>query len=1036
MANSEVRVVVVTTMASLPAATLAVTSFLEFHPRAKALVAVADARFHHIEIPDVSVLHTADLSILLGEATMLRLATSHEGEELVRALRPQLLATLLRRSDMSARGAESGVVMVSLPDDAVVEGELRSMIAGARRSGAAIVPTRLTDIPADGKLPDASDLSRIGRFDQDFFAVTIKGLGLMQAWADASRTSAHISIDRLDAVRHPWLDSLAVTHGALLLRESGLSISYLNAEEPGRSFEPLLFRYTGFNATRPWIVSERAGEQPRVRASEYPWLADRLRQRAQSIESLTSGYGFDLHDGHIIGGFDVLDDGMPFNPIMRRAYRVGCAESARHHLPDPPNPFLGPTAEFFHWLNEPFPNPTSATRYLRAVYDLSPSLRNRFPDPNDEGIHGFVAWARARGREQFIPGRMIPPEPLPDLDRVVAFAGNGSTESAESVQSAESKLGSTVSIAAGDGATITKPATTNRANPVAGKVSDAPGVNLIGLLRAELGIGTAGRLLLRCLERTGLAHSVVVDDATAHRQEHPLGLEHTLPAVEGATRFPVSVVALNADAMLAYCKKHPQTLAGTKTVGLWFWETEVFPSRFHEAFHFVDEIWVATEHVRHAISAATNKPVHKISLGAPTPQTDIELLRRRAEKEFEIDHQRFVVMFCFDYASVAERKNPWGAVAAYIQAFPREGVATSDGKVPLLILKTINADRFPLDAERLRFMIANRRDIIVLDDYLSSYLTTALLSRADCYLSLHRAEGWGLTIAEAMAVEVPVVATGYSGSCDLIDDSCAFVVPYSLVEIPNTVAEYAGTGQWAEPDVGAAAQFIVAIASDKETAKIRAKAGYERIANLAQSFSGANAIHERVVALTRELHAPVPIVERPHVNEDEHMEQSPTYLNHPGLGPVVLPPSDFDVPVPTGVRGTVRSQLERAIKFEVERRDVRDHQRAAAIVDELSATRSAVRDFITVQRIDQETLTNAIRDTGRHIASVEKNHEALHAAVVDIGRHTHQQSKSIDDIQVELSELRIRIEQLSRSIEQLVLLQRPPSLETSPDVGH
>ena len=142
-------------------------------------------------------------------------------------------------------------------------------------------------------------------------------------------------------------------------------------------------------------------------------------------------------------------------------------------------------------------------------------------------------------------------------------------------------------------------------------------------------------------------------------------------------------------------------------------------------------------------------------------------------------------------------------------------------------------------------------------------------------------------------------------------------------------------------------------------------------------------------------------------------------LAHPGLGPVVLPPSDYQVPALPGARGAVRTQIEKVIKFEIDRRDIRDHQRSAAIVDAIRETREAVRDTIELQLRDQDTLTTAIDDTNAYLKDLHASHSALHSSVVEIGKHTHQQGKSIEDLGGEISQLRERVEQLSRVIERL-----------------
>ena len=142
-------------------------------------------------------------------------------------------------------------------------------------------------------------------------------------------------------------------------------------------------------------------------------------------------------------------------------------------------------------------------------------------------------------------------------------------------------------------------------------------------------------------------------------------------------------------------------------------------------------------------------------------------------------------------------------------------------------------------------------------------------------------------------------------------------------------------------------------------------------------------------------------------------------LAHVGLGPVVLPPSDYVAPVPAGARGALQTQIERVLKFEIDRRDIRDHQRSAAIVDAIRETREAVRDTIGLQLRDQDTLTTALNDTNAYLRTVHASNSSLHESVVEIGKHTHEQGKSIEDLGGEISQLRDRVEQLSRVIERL-----------------
>src|SRR5213075_3478239 len=113
------------------------------------------------------------------------------------------------------------------------------------------------------------------------------------------------------------------------------------------------------------------------------------------------------------------------------------------------------------------------------------------------------------------------------------------------------------------------------------------------------------------------------------------------------------------------------------------------------------------------------------------------------------------------------RKNPIGLIKAFIEAFP-----SADDAV--LVIKTINGDKRILEIEKLRYAARGRPDIVLKDGYLSQTENNTLTALADCYVSLHRSEGFGLTIAEAMALGKPVIATGYSGNIEFTNEDNSY----------------------------------------------------------------------------------------------------------------------------------------------------------------------------------------------------------------------------------------------------------------------
>jgi glycosyltransferase involved in cell wall biosynthesis len=171
---------------------------------------------------------------------------------------------------------------------------------------------------------------------------------------------------------------------------------------------------------------------------------------------------------------------------------------------------------------------------------------------------------------------------------------------------------------------------------------------------------------------------------------------------------------------------------------------------------------------------------------------------------------------------VLRRKNPLDVIAAYTAAFgPDDGAA--------LVLKSINGHHRPEDLARVRRAAGRRADIHVLDGYRTGGQMRGMLELSDCVVSLHRSEGYGLNLADAMARGTPVLATGFSGNMTFMGPDTAFLVPYELVPVGPDAAPYPADALWAQPDLTAAAGLMRTIFDDPEAARARGRAGQEDI---------------------------------------------------------------------------------------------------------------------------------------------------------------------------------------------------------------
>ena len=160
----------------------------------------------------------------------------------------------------------------------------------------------------------------------------------------------------------------------------------------------------------------------------------------------------------------------------------------------------------------------------------------------------------------------------------------------------------------------------------------------------------------------------------------------------------------------------------------------------------------------------------------------------------------FCFLFVFDYRSVFRRKNPLGLVEAFCRAF-EPGRALAGDQVDL-------RRRIPGRAQALTEAIADRPEIQLVEDTVTTGEKNAMIANCDCYVSLHRSEGLGLTMAEAMYFGKPVIATAYSGNLDFMTEGNSYLVPFKMTEIGPDAEPYPADKQWAEPDLDAAAAVM------------------------------------------------------------------------------------------------------------------------------------------------------------------------------------------------------------------------------------
>ncbi|MGH3468246.1 MAG: glycosyltransferase, partial [Thermocrispum sp.] len=503
-------------------------------------------------------------------------------------------------------------------------------------------------------------------------------------------------------------------------------------------------------------------DQPRVKLSEHPVL----RTLCDEYRKLCLDAG-----EHEVSRFARLPDGTPLTQTMRELFRAQWLASERpaeHHetfAPAPaipPHPF-GPDhgLAFRYWMTSAISPHEAAAGMNRLVMHLWRSrvdLQVAFPAPTGASADGFRHWCRTHGLANgALPAWALPADPVPPEPPEDAF-----------------------------------------------------GVNLVGYLTAELGLGEMGRIVHHVAEDAAIPVASVTD-AHSVRCQTVLDEPHT----SGPPRYPVSILAVNSDFTESLLSTFPDVGHDRYRIGLWAWELTDFPPRMHSGFGALDEVWTVSDFTRAAVAAHSPVPVKTF----PVPVLDPGAVSRSATRRPE-DPVRF--FFAFDYNSTGQRKNPWGLVRAFQQAFP-------DRPDARLVIKAGNGVGHPAAVERLRHTIGSDGRIQLIERYLTADELQKQYAGCDAYVSLHRSEGFGLTVAEAMARGIPVIATDYSATTEFFDDSVGWTVPYRLVPVGPGWEPYQADGHWAEPDLDAAARAMRAVAEHPELALRRGAAARERI---------------------------------------------------------------------------------------------------------------------------------------------------------------------------------------------------------------
>jgi glycosyltransferase involved in cell wall biosynthesis len=689
------------------------------------------------------------------------------------ALKPFMFRQLLERG-------HSGVVY--LDPDIEIFAPLASVL-DLLDDGASFVLTPHLTRPAErDAYPDDFGIMRAGAYNLGFLAV---GAGdeadrMLRWWSRRLRFDCVNDQARGIFVDQKFMDLLpGFAEHVRVLRDTACNVAYWNLHQRELSRDGDGWKVDG----HPLCFFHFSGIDARntSRLSKYT-MAFRDADLSGDLRTLIDHYVNQLRaNGHgsvpnAIYAYSRFDSGAIIPALVRKMYRdshiAWCAGD--------------PFDTYEEFLQLPCVPRTGSLRYpvthlMRHLHDAEPSLQDRFDLGHQAGAEDYSHWFIGNGTSLIKDRRLVEP----------------------------------VAIRAGH------PDSLEDRKRAPGRRNDLePDLNVVGYHRLALGLGEAGRQLLGAMQHSGKR----VRGLAVELGSNSAVIDHSMEdLLDDTATAPIQVFCINADQLPLVIDHFAGALRkDAYRIVVPFWELQKFPETWLPAFDRVDEVWAPTRYVQSMLAHELDKPV----IHMPLPLA-FERPPPAARASFGLPEDRFLFFFAFDFFSFVERKNPLALVRSYKKAFASDAGRSGTR----LVIKTLNADLAPDQSRALRDELRSDPDVILIERTLRREETLQLIAACDAVVSLHRSEGLGLLLAEAMALGKPVISTDYSASTEFVSSATGWPVDFTLVPVGEGQYPFHEGQVWADVDEDHAAWQMRQVVRNPEQVSRRVAAASRFLAD-------------------------------------------------------------------------------------------------------------------------------------------------------------------------------------------------------------
>ena len=366
------------------------------------------------------------------------------------------------------------------------------------------------------------------------------------------------------------------------------------------------------------------------------------------------------------------------------------------------------------------------------------------------------------------------------------------------------------------------------------RVEHANGVNYIGFIQGTFGLGQSCRLIAHALNNMSIPFTVYNYNLlkTINHDDHTWDAKIT-----NSLPYNINLFHLNApELMHAYLNLGKSTWQNRYNIGYWLWELEQFPDEWLPALNLVDEVWTPAEFISTNLRKYTDKPVFTL-----TYPMVVDFSEKMNRQYFRLPENKFLFLTMYDCNSTMARKNPIATINAFKIAFNQKRSDVG------LVIKVNN----PTESDLLIIneILEGYSNIYLIAETMTKMEVNSLIYACDSLVSLHRAEGYGLPLAEAMALGRPVIGTNWSANTEFMSQKNSCLVDFSLVNLEQDFAMYKKGSRWAEADVDCAAQFMNRLVTDNNFYLKLAKQAKEDMIKNNSVFTASQAIEQRIHAI-------------------------------------------------------------------------------------------------------------------------------------------------------------------------------------------